>query len=186
MVAKISVSEFIKTISSGAVINSPYDFTTSIGDYSVELSGQKTGFGEKKFFLCPSCGSRRVDLYIYKGELLCRKCLPVRLYKGITDVTPGGYSYVLYKMQRLMEKNNLIDMGFPFDYVQYIDQHRPYQHWDGFLFVLKQLQALENIRCRVLFIGLVKKEVVDEVYKGTHSLLETERLEDLKKYAYEW
>lgn len=39
-------------------------------EYEVQFADQRTGYGEKKFFICPKCGSRRTKLYLY-GDRFC-------------------------------------------------------------------------------------------------------------------
>lgn len=55
------------------------DFLCNDNRVHVELSRQKTGFGYKVFMVCPRCGSRRAELYMYRDELVCRDCYPVRV-----------------------------------------------------------------------------------------------------------
>lgn len=154
--------------------------------YAVELAKQKTGFGEKYFFVCPSCGARRTKLYTCGNRLLCRECGPYKPYKGITHTTPGGERYIRYKMARLMQKNGLIEQSCPFDYLEYLDQRKPRGRWDKFRFTLKRLQALETMRFQAILYGPFPKATVDAVYQGTHPLLKTKTLADFKKYFYRW
>ena len=62
-------------------------------EYEVQFADQRTGYGEKKFFICPRCGSRRTKLYLYGNQLLCRSCYPGEFYRTIKNVTPGGDIY---------------------------------------------------------------------------------------------
>jgi len=40
----------------------------------VQLVRQPRHFGEQAFFACPQCSAPRVHLYVFGGELACRKC----------------------------------------------------------------------------------------------------------------
>ena len=46
------------------------------------ISKQKTGFGERKFFVCPECGERRTKIYCYENKEVfkCRSCLGKNIY----------------------------------------------------------------------------------------------------------
>lgn len=69
-----------------------YKESVTLKSYGVlPITKQKTGYGYKRFFLCPSCSQRVQYLYLRDGEVAkCRYCLPQRIYKARTDVYPGG------------------------------------------------------------------------------------------------
>lgn len=154
-------------------------------EFQVGFQRQKTGYGERLFMQCPRCGRRRMKLYIYKELLLCRDCYPFPVYRGIKNVTPGGYKYIGYRMRKFAAANGIAIKKFPFDYLEY---ERPkYKHKEKWEEQLKILQALENMRIQ----SHEKKfyysvETVNSVLKYKNLYLYASNLEDLAIYAYDW
>lgn len=153
--------------------------------YDVKFTSQKTGFGEKLFFMCPRCGSRRTKLYVCGDELLCSDCYPLPVYRGIKNVTPGGYDYIQYRMHRLANNEEIRIKRMPFCYLEYLKPK--YKHYDKWEWALKRLQALENMRNQAIFFQKVwKKEVVRSVLEGTNTFLYACNLYELDKYFYDF
>lgn len=152
---------------------------------SIQFSRQKTGFGNKMFFICPICGSRRTQLFLYKGELMCRECYPVPVYRRIKNVTQGSYKYIGYRMKRFAEMNGIIIKRFPFSYLDY--EKPKYKHYEKWIDVIIKLQALENMRKQAHIFGVkYKPEVINSVFKGENIYLYVCELYDLEKYSYDW
>lgn len=54
---------------------------------TIEIDKQKTGYGYKHFFKCPTCGHRKQ--FLYMGDslyLTCRKCIGRNVYKARTNI----------------------------------------------------------------------------------------------------
>lgn len=66
----------------------------------VKVKYQKTGFGYKKFFVCPVCGARRQFLYLDDSlHFVCRKCLGKNVYKDRTSLYDENIENVIkYKI----------------------------------------------------------------------------------------
>lgn len=65
-----------------------HNVTIRTGDKSqvILLAYQKTGYGQKRFFVCPYCSKRVQLLYQSKGsDWKCRKCSDVNPYYGIQN-----------------------------------------------------------------------------------------------------
>jgi len=151
---------------------------------SIKFSKQKTGFGEKYFFICPTCGGRRTNLYIYDHDFVCRSCTPIRVYKGATDTTKNGYMNLSYRMRRLAEKNDL-DIQFPFCYMNHPKPKR--KHEERWCDLLAKLQALANMRNQAIFFNKrYSTEVIQSVLRARNVYLYVCDLYDLYKYFYDW
>lgn len=152
--------------------------------FHVKITYQKTGFGEKPFFCCPKCGSRRVNLYLYAERILCRECLPYSIYRGLTHTTKGGSKYIKYRMQRLAAKNGIILKG-PFHYYNYPKPKG--KNDDAWEMILKKLQGLENMRIQALsFNKRYSENTIRSVLQGKNTLLYALDLYDIDKYFYNW
>lgn len=139
-----------------------YKESVTLKSYGVlPITRQKTGYGYKRFFLCPSCGNRVQYLYLRDGGAArCRHCLPQRIYKDRTDVYPGGEDHITYLMQKIANKNK-ITLEFPFDYISAIFQRPKYVRRSKWEKVLRQLQTLENMRFMVImFKGTIDTKVI--------------------------
>lgn len=147
---------------------------------SVRIDKQKTGFGYKRFFICPHC-YHRVQ-HIYLGDAIrCRHCKNRRTYKSITDAYRGGEVYIRYKMERIAAKYGLI-IKYPFDYRFY--EKPKYTHsstWDR---VLRRLQTLENMRFSVIMFGGTVSTKVIKYYLNEG--LYTFSVEELRKCIISW
>ncbi len=159
-------------------------FTLEGHDHEIFISRQKTGFGEKCFMMCPTCGERFTKLYIVDGKLKCRKCGKVKAYRAIQNSTKGGYIDLQYRMENLAKKHN-INFNYPFDYMQVATEQnlRIGKHQK----LLKVLQALENMRFQaILYEKAYSTKTIKKVLKGEHPTMLLHTLMDLKKYLYPW
>ena len=53
----------------------------------IKIEKQKTGFGYKRFFICPVCGKRRQYLYLFNDTyFVCRECTGKNIYKSRTNL----------------------------------------------------------------------------------------------------
>lgn len=153
--------------------------------YDVEFAKQKTGYGEKPFFRCPNCGSRTTKLYLYRNDLLCRKCYPIPIYRSIKNVTTGGYKYIAHKMSVLAKREGIELKRGPFCYLEYSKPR--YKHFEKWHMAITKLQALENMRNQAIFFRKRwSLDVINSVLKGENIYLYVCDLYDLDKYFYDW
>jgi len=142
---------------------------------------QLTGFGEKPFLVCPVCGKRRVKLYDYDRQYICRQCYPINVYKGIQHTTPGGKDHIAYIMIRYAKKTGIEMKRGPFCYFDY-DKPK-YKNWDKWADDLKVLQALESMRFQAIFLQRIwSKETIDSILKRTNSYYNMFELGDIQSH----
>lgn len=154
-------------------------------EYEVRFVGQRTGYGEKKFFICPRCGSRRTKLYLYGNWLLCRSCYPGEFYRTIKNVTPGGDLYIAHLMRSLARKEQIELQRVPFCYLEY--RKPKYRHFKKWHTAIVKLQALENMRNQAIFFNKrYPLDVIRGVLKGENALLYVCTLQELDQYFYNW
>lgn len=154
-------------------------------EYEVQFADQRTGYGEKKFFVCPKCGGRRTQLYLYWEQLLCRSCYPIPVYRSIKNVTPGGDIYIAHRMRSLARKEKIELQEIPFYYFEYQKpKYRQFKKWHT---AIVKLQALENMRRQAFFFNKrYPSDVIRGVLKGENALLYVCTLQELDRYFYNW
>lgn len=130
----------------------------------------RVGYGYKHYFICPNCGSNRSRLVFNGTMFYCVQCLRVNPYRGIQTTTRGGDVFIMYKMNRIAQKQGII-IKYPFDYHDY---ERPRGKWvKQWEKSLKILQALENMRSQSIFFRKVwGVETIRSVEEGTNAYLE--------------
>nr|DAV81924.1 MAG TPA: Trm112p-like protein [Caudoviricetes sp.] len=151
--------------------------------HDLMLAYQNTGFGKKRFFLCPYCSKNVQYLYITGNGLKCRTCGDVK-YTGIQNNTKGGYDEIAYRMKKYAAAHD-IQFSFPFNYLDFVLDDR--MHREKFRNYVIVLQALENMR----FQGIICKttysaKTIRLVTSGKHPLLQKCSLMELKEYFYDW
>lgn len=78
-------------------------FTDDTGKQNtIEFCYQKTGFGKKRFLMCPYCSKRVEILYRSESGYKCRDCLGIKPYKGIKNMTKGGADEIAYLLYVIM------------------------------------------------------------------------------------
>ncbi len=172
------IKEYIKPDAKTVVISS--------GDkkQKVSLAYQKTGYGNKRYFMCPNCSERVESLYWVNGYWSCRKCSGVNPYNGIQNKTKGGYAEIAYRMQKYADAHD-IQFDFPFNYLEFINDDRLQKK--KFRNNLLVLQALESMRFHSLFFKVTyKASVLKSVTSGKHPLLQRVTLMELKDNTYDW
>lgn len=158
--------------------------STSTGQ-AIEIDRQKTGFGYKKFFICPTCGERRADLYIWRNTFRCRSCYPGNVYAGIQNVPHGGYRYIEYMMKQVA-KSERQPLRIPYHFQEWILSPKPkYMRWQKWYDGQKKLQVLENMRFQSIFFktkypGFVIDKVLANIDKVNISM------KNLDEYFYDW
>ena len=147
------------------------------------LTYQNTGFGKKRFFVCPYCVKNVQYLYVIETDLKCRECAGIK-YTGIQNNTKGGYDEIAYRMKKYAAAHD-IRFSFPFNYVEYALDKRMLR--DKFRAYIIVLQALENMRFQaIMYNTTYSTKTIRRVIKGEHPLLQKCSLMDLKEYCYDW
>lgn len=150
----------------------------------IELAYQDVGFGQKRFFVCPSCQKHIERLYYINGIWKCRKCSGVNPYEGIQNNTKGGYCEIGYRMKKYANRQN-IQFDFPFDYLQFVNDSRTGKK--KFRNHLMVLQAMESMRFHSLFYKVTyEPKVIRSVVNRTHPLMKNITLAELKNNIYDW
>lgn len=153
--------------------------------FTVDFSRQKTGYGEKLFFICPECGSRREKLCVLGNRLLCRECYPLPVYQSIKNVSVGSCDYIEHRMKILAKREGIILKKFPFIYLEYEKPKR--KHFEKWHMAITKLQALENMRFQAIFFKKrYSLEVINSVLNANNAYLYTLDLYDMDKYIYDW
>lgn len=151
----------------------------------IGIDRQKTGFGYKRFLLCPNCDERRTKLYIYgPADIYCRSCSPYGPYEGITHTTKGGTSSITYRMYRLAADYK-IELEFPFSYYQTFNKKPKYMRWDKWNRGVKQLQILENMRFQTIFFDRKYDASLIKFILENHDRVNY-NLCDIKENLYDW
>lgn len=121
------------------------------------ISKQKTGFGERKFFVCPECGERRTKIYCYENreKFKCRSCLGKNIYSERCNLYDGGGTALIeYKFFNLISELDLSKTSkkrhIPFDSRYYGLCKPKYMRYEMFELILKQLTALSAMRDTVI------------------------------------
>lgn len=151
--------------------------------FAVQLAEQKTGFGSRKFFVCPKCERHTMRLYRSQGTpFICDKCAGINLYKPIQNGTKGGYLEIAYRMERYAAKLG-ISFEYPFDYIQFASD--PRNKDAAFRKSLLILQALENMRSQNIFFKKVySQKTIKAVLTGKHPILSEKSLQDMQKWLW--
>lgn len=120
----------------------------------VFITKQNTGFGAKRFLICPNCDSRRANLYLYQGFMLCRSCLPFDIYKYRRNLyDEGGTRLIEWYMNKLLRCIGINTFSYPFHYWQHIGSKPIHTRQEKFLDTLKKVQVLENMRFSAIIAG---------------------------------
>lgn len=153
-------------------------------EHTVLFGYQKTGYGSKRFFLCPCCSKYVQKLYYVGHGYKCRECGGINPYKGIKNMTKGGADEIAYRMKRYAAQNDIV-FDFPFDYLDFLNDDRIKKA--SFRKKLTILQGLENMRFQaVMNQTTYTAKLLSSVCRGKHLLLESESLWNLKNWLYDW
>jgi len=150
----------------------------------ISLAYQRTGFGQKRYFMCPNCSKRVEHLYSVNDYWSCRKCSGVNPYYGIQNNTKGGYDEIGYRMRKYADVHD-IQFEFPFDYLAFIydDRVRKAKFRNNLLV----LQSLESMRFHSLFFKVTyKPKAIRSIINVQHPLMRKVTLMDLQNNIYDW
>lgn len=122
-----------------------------VGGQPLYFAEQRTGYGSRKLFYCPSCGARRMKLVIAPGGIYCHGCAPFNVYRQRCNLYDnGGESLVTYQMQKLAATIG-ITIKWPFCYLDYWADKPRGMRWSRWQLALKQLQTMEGMRNAAIF-----------------------------------
>lgn len=142
----------ISDIPKGAYVN---DTEVIINTYKVYVIKHPTGFGQRRYFLCPSCGTKCGKLYVDDGYPQCRQCTPINPYRHRQNMYDGGgqdlITWHMYKIFHRIFPGKHID--WPFDCMKYMPDKPKYMSYEKYRIQLLKLQTLENMRCSAIFHG---------------------------------
>ena len=180
----IDVNDLRNKLQDKELWRSAASINVDVGEKRVKVyfAEQETGYGVRKFFLCPHCGERKVKLYFVGDSFRCAKCGKIKPYKGLQNGTKGGYRELQYRMMKYGAKHG-ITVQFPFDYLQCFRADQIMN--EEYRAALMVLQALENLRFQnILYKTVYPKTVIDRVLDGTHPMLFRVTLKDMQTKLY--
>lgn len=120
-----------------------------VGGRPLTFAEQRTGYGVRKLFYCPSCGERRMKLVIAPSGIYCHGCAPFNVYRQRCNLYDnGGEALVTYHMQKLAASIG-ITIKWPFCYLEYLKPKG--MRWSRWQSAMKQLQAMEGMRNTAIF-----------------------------------
>lgn len=112
---------------------------------TIEIDKQKTGYGYKHFFKCPTCGHRRQ--FLYMGDslyLTCRKCIGRNVYKARTNIYDENIENIIkYKIvQQLKLLRNPIPKVCILDLPSGIPEKPRYMRYDKYSLIHMKITFL--------------------------------------------
>lgn len=150
---------------------------------NIHFAHQETGFGSKSFFICPTCGSRRVKLYVIKNNIYCRSCSPISPYKGIQNSTKGGERELAYRIKKIA-KEYKINYRFPFSYWEYVFDRPKYMRVKKWQDGLRKMQIMENMRFQnILYKTTYEPKLINFIFENC---LYRYSLKDIQEYVIDW
>ena len=134
----------------------PAGYTVRSGQVIVQLTKQRTGFGYRRYFICPSCGRKCGKLYVTASGLYCQCCTPLDPYKTRRNLyDEDSARLIAWHMDKLVATISDTRIEYPFNYFRYpIDppqgiSRRKYRE------TLLRLQIMENMRHAALCSGYI-------------------------------
>ena len=126
----------------------------TVAGTDVQLVTQPTGFGCRRYFLCPACNRKCGKLYGVHGYIYCQKCIPLDIYRirrGLYD--EAGAALIVWHMRKLAKNISDKPIKYPFRYFDYPSFPPRYMRSEKYRKILLKLQILENMRFAANFYG---------------------------------
>ena len=132
----------------------PEGYTVRSGQDIVRLIMQRTGFGYRRYFLCPSCGRKCGKLYMSASRLHCQQCTPLDPYKARRSLyDEDSARLITWHMDKLAATISDAHIEYPFHYLRYpIDPPQGISRRKYRETLLKQ-QIMQNMRHAALCSG---------------------------------
>lgn len=131
-----------------------YGNAVTVAGIAVRMVPQRTGFGWRRYFLCPSCGRKCAKLHQIVEGLHCQSCSPVDLYayrRGLYD--EDSHHLIVWHMHKLAATINDEPIQYPYHYFNYpIEPPQGMSH-ERYRKTLLRLQILENMRYAAIAHG---------------------------------
>ena len=80
------------------------------GHVEVTITHNVTGFGQRRYFICPSCNRQCAKLHYLYRDWFCHVCIPQRQYAKRQNMYRRGRNLIKWHMDRLLTKNGLRDL----------------------------------------------------------------------------
>ena len=136
--------------------------------WPLHFAEQRTGYGVRKLFVCPSCGARRAKLVLTQGGIYCHGCAPFNVYRQRCNLYDnGGEKLITYHMQKLAASIG-ITIKWPFCYLDYLLDKPKGMRWSRWQQTMKRLQILEGMRNCAIFFG--RRYTAADIKKRARSL----------------
>jgi endogenous inhibitor of DNA gyrase (YacG/DUF329 family) len=145
-----------------ADVPAEYQDAITTAGVTVKIVTQRTGFGQRRYFLCPTCGRKCGKLHrITIGEktykpFFCQKCIPLDLYKSRRNMyDEDSHSLIVWHMNKLAA--TVIDrpIKYPYCLIDYLtDKPPPGMSWRRYYNTLEKLQRMERLRMAAIFHGM--------------------------------
>lgn len=119
--------------------------------HRISIARQKTGYGYKRYFICPVCGGRRTRLYTSDKGFVCRNCLDIDIYAARKNMYDENIENVIkYKIIKLFKKlSNPIPKFCMIDMVQYIPYKPKHMKEEYYSLIVMRLYFLDWIYWKV-------------------------------------
>lgn len=92
----------------------------------IGIARQKTGFGYKRYFICPVCKGRRTRLYSDNKGFVCRNCLDVDIYAARKNMYDEDMQRIIgLKIATLLKKIKATERYAPIDVADCIPREKP-------------------------------------------------------------
>ena len=127
------------------------DTITAVG-ITIKMTKQRTGFGYRRYFLCPTCNRKCGKVHLRKERLYCQQCTPLDLYgyrQGLYD--EGGTALIIWHMKKLVKTISDKPIKWPFHYFDYLLEKPQGMSNVKYRDTLMKLQILENMRFSAIF-----------------------------------
>jgi len=134
-----------------------YQDTITAAGVNVQIITQLTGFGRRRYFICPTCERKCGKLHnisYIKNRLYCQSCVPIDLYRVRRSLyDEAGQSLIVWHMNKMVATISDQPIKFPFHYLNYDIDPPPNMSRKKYREALLKLQILENMRFAVIAHG---------------------------------